>query len=1216
MDTLADLASMQHHQQTARANAGGLRSDIIYESQPSSASALPNILAMPMAQGSGELRDPSQLRGSSMDISMRDGSVDTPPRRLSTAALTTAELESISQLMIHLATDPFDYESHIQLINVLHQGLLNHIAPQDPAAKPGNPRTYDLLEDLQNARNTMNSIFALGEKLWVDWIEDSIRLASSVKELRSIFELSQRAVNEKPASTEIWLVYGHFMFAVYKSIHPHSDRLSNVRGTLLPHGLSDKDKLDALKVFDWPHTMQVWERAAQETHLRIDDSNLIWDKYTEILLHELASSPTQEAIHKVQDHFLSRIQTPHATWDQTFQAYSTFVSSYDDAHYEELMMAANQLGMEAKKKYSDREMMELALMRAEQTHDPVVEMQAFSDYIDWELYHDKRRLDFGLTSAIYQRATLRFSTNTELWMGYVFLVNEAMVHTRDLLLVLDKATRHCPWSGDLWFQYLLAAEISERSYGEIEEIKHKATSTGVLDAGGMEEILKVHTAWCSFLRRRAFQTTSTDEELDVAEVGIRSAIEDMETLGRQKYGKDYSGDPIYRLEKIYIKFLTQCRQLDGARDTFKKLIARRGDSHEFWLRYYIWEMSIWVKLTYNATTQSRPIEPTRILRQAMNRVSSLDWPEKVIESFQQHFEDHEDALELQSSLSVIWKAKKAVQKRRETEAIEAYELAQAQAAQQQLQAQQDVIASQGDGENTGKRKREDEAVEAIRKKARPEIFETIEPQAEEQGMSTPSQVKRDRENATVVVRNIPADTTETKLRQYFRDCGTINSLKLILEADGESAIASIEFDLKEDVLTAQTKDMRMFDGRPIEVKVGSGSTLYVCNFPPTADEAWIRAKFDQYGEIVDVRFPSLKYNSHRRFCYVQFKLHSHAQAATALDGEDVGENLKLEAKISDPAHKKSREGPMAEGREVYISNLDWGASKKEIKDAFFKFGTVEHVRLPQKMDGSSKGMGFIVFSNKDEAEAALEMNQKQFKRRLLNVQISTNDKTRRQAAKVVSQRSTESPAPNRHASGLNGDARSAASPTPPSGPSKSTEIQSRTLALINLPDTINDARVRALAEPYGELVKVSLRLNHQGAILEFKDQASVGKASLGLEGYEIAPGRHITIGTVAELMKQKPEYRSDKIVVGQSKAASANLQGQVIVRRPTQPSARRGGRGGLGVKKAGVGLSGDRATHDGEGKDAEMTESGSAHDVQGGKKSNADFKAMFATKEA
>ena len=76
-------------------------------------------------------------------------------------------------------------------------------------------------------------------------------------------------------------------------------------------------------------------------------------------------------------------------------------------------------------------------------------------------------------------------------------------------------------------------------------------------------------------------------------------------------------------------------------------------------------------------------------------------------------------------------------------------------------------------------------------------------------------------------------------------CGTINTLKLIPEQDGVSATAIIEFESKEDVLAARTKDMKIFDGNSIEVQIGSGSTLYVTNFPSTADEAYIRNLFDK-----------------------------------------------------------------------------------------------------------------------------------------------------------------------------------------------------------------------------------------------------------------------------------------------------------------------------------------------------------------------------------
>lgn len=74
-------------------------------------------------------------------------------------------------------------------------------------------------------------------------------------------------------------------------------------------------------------------------------------------------------------------------------------------------------------------------------------------------------------------------------------------------------------------------------------------------------------------------------------------------------------------------------------------------------------------------------------------------------------------------------------------------------------------------------------------------------------------------------------------------CGTINSLKIITERDGKSSTATVEFDAKEDVLAAQTRDGKYVEGRPIEVQIGTGSTLYVTNFPPSADEAFIRNLF-------------------------------------------------------------------------------------------------------------------------------------------------------------------------------------------------------------------------------------------------------------------------------------------------------------------------------------------------------------------------------------
>ena len=64
MDTLADLASMQHHQQTARVNAGGLKSAEIFDSPKSSATSLPNLHNMTRSEAA------SRLRAGSFDVTM------------------------------------------------------------------------------------------------------------------------------------------------------------------------------------------------------------------------------------------------------------------------------------------------------------------------------------------------------------------------------------------------------------------------------------------------------------------------------------------------------------------------------------------------------------------------------------------------------------------------------------------------------------------------------------------------------------------------------------------------------------------------------------------------------------------------------------------------------------------------------------------------------------------------------------------------------------------------------------------------------------------------------------------------------------------------------------------------------------------------------------------------------------------------------------------
>lgn len=247
------------------------------------------------------------------------------------------------------------------------------------------------------------------------------------------------------------------------------------------------------------------------------------------------------------------------------------------------------------------------------------------------------------------------------------------------------------------------------------------------------------------------------------------------------------------------------------------------------------------------------------------------------------------------------------------------------------------------------------------------------------------------------------------------------------------------------------------------------------------------------------------------------------------------------------------------------------------------------------------------------------MNLTKVKNRLLNVSLAASSTAKRQTTTIITAAPRLSHSPTPKVPSTNGDADQTGSPTYPTYTAhrlSSDEIHSRTIALLHIPDTVNDTRIRALAEPYGALVKVVLRHDHQGAIIEYKDVASAGRAALGIDGHEIIPGRKLTVGSVREMLLHREEMRSDKIGARSSNAqkeSNETFQGSAPIKRPVQPGAggRRGGRGGLGVKRAGAGLTGLRGPTDRAGK---VVETGDSNATDGKAKSNADFKAMFLKK--
>lgn len=1134
---------------------------------------------------------------SSTQVAMAEAPAQTPePRAFTAASLTEQETQTITELVKYLAENSYAYDSHVQLINLLHKGFIAHVYGTSDVVI-NDPRDYNLLPDMRQAREAMDSRFAVGEDIWKDWISDESLLARKSEERVAVMDLCQRAVQEEPTSVTLWAIYGEWVMQTYSIANGFAEGDPNV--------WTDIDKEICKEVFSREICMDVWERAVEATGWRIDESHRIWDRYIDLVLQEFPDNPSPQAIEHINSIFMRRLSIPHANWSETSSKFWPIVSKFNANNWEEIMAATNEMAAPAKQQYGIRETHELNLRRAAESGDRTALYTAFAEYLNWDRKNKRRSpFDSELRISLFERALLQFPTVIEWWLDLADFVLKTNPNNPTVLPILERATRHCPWSGDLWSRRILRAEVEKLPYDDVEQVKHKATNSGLRDIGGMEEVLKVYSSWCGYLRRRAFAPDMTDDEIDMADMGITGTLEDATVAGKKIYGNDYKGDPLFRLEKIRVKFLLEARRYQDARSVYERLVPTHSASADFWLGFYQFEILVWAHERMSETIrietpETAPLRATDVLREALHQ-RNLDWPEKILEVWLNHFHQHETPEALQQAQADARTARFFLSQRRAREAADAA----AAAAEAQPQPNQlDTIAEEAPP--TTKRKREDEVVQEAEDTAKRN-------KTEEQGPTKPSfeasasasaQIKRDREHNTVTVKDLPADVTEKRVRQFFSDCGPILSVGIVADDNALTAHATLEFETHEDVLSAKTRDGKTFDGNTIRIQSGTLSTLYVTNYPADWDEVKIREMFQGYGTIVSVRLPSLKYNQRRRFCYVQFLTAEEARAATAMHDKALDGQHRLVAVISDPDAKKKRSGAVTEGRELYVGNADFTATETDIRNLFQQYGKVENVRMIKNVGGRFVGTAFVIFTKAEEANAALALNNKPLKSRVINVSIATDKSSaKKDSTTKVIQNPAGSPAADGTPNGSETAEERRGSVSSDKGLNEETAKtrRERTMALLNLPDTVNDARVQSFLETFGPLRKITLRRDKAGAIVEFVDLKDAGKVGMGIDCSTLGP--EVRIGDVDELLGKK---KAGKPAFAQAPRPATSLRpAQAGISRPTQ----RGGqarRGGLGFKRGGLGSGATKAS---EGEDKAMEGTAEADKT---KKSNDDFRALF-----
>lgn len=190
-----------------------------------------------------------------------------------------------------------------------------------------------------------------------------------------------------------------------------------------------------------------------------------------------------------------------------------------------------------------------------------------------------------------------------------------------------------------------------------------------------------------------------------------------------------------------------------------------------------------------------------------------------------------------------------------------------------------------------------------------------------------------------MVSGLASDVTVAQIESFLSECGTIREV-ILVDAAESSKSALVEFRVARSVPKALEKDRKRMEGYEVHVSMLWRSTLYITNFDTKLDDAQMRALFEPYGFILQTRWPSKKYATTRRFCYVTMQSPTAAQMATAMNGtkQKGVSDFGLTVLISDPAAKKQRSD--AGQTTLFVGGLANGSSEQDVREQFEKVSTV------------------------------------------------------------------------------------------------------------------------------------------------------------------------------------------------------------------------------------------------------------------------------------
>ena len=285
-----------------------------------------------------------------------------------------------------------------------------------------------------------------------------------------------------------------------------------------------------------------------------------------------------------------------------------------------------------------------------------------------------------------------------------------------------------------------------------------------------------------------------------------------------------------------------------------------------------------------------------------------------------------------------------------------------------------------------------------------------------------------RSKTVLLVKNISTSTTIDEIEKLFGRYGKV--VKVLLSPSNTIGLVELmNADHCQNCLTQLSKaflnnnpiylepapeGMIETTKRPEQAKeFDKGDTLFIQNLSFATTEKELEKTFLDKGHTAKITIVKKNINGEfvsNGFGFAKFETEAAANLAiremqgVLVDGHCLDmkiaksttkqENLGRKRKTPEQRNEFDYDGDEVESTKILVKNLAFEATKDELRKLFKEKGEIKAINLPMKMDGSTRGFGFVSFVSKEEAVNAFrDLQNTHFYGRKLVLEWAKKDET-------------------------------------------------------------------------------------------------------------------------------------------------------------------------------------------------------------------------------